>query len=511
MDWRCDPNLYEFFRTKHFWFGEEDVCMAWQNMISKSLNKQDKNDFLKSSTTAKLLRARTALSGSDTQTDERWPSMFDHDVISFAHGEGIRRPYPEAIKNMISALHDPDSFPVENYMFLQRHEELEDCISQEMQSIGIPIDLSKNIVIDAGTSRLITAALDYLTKPGDSVITFPGFYHPLASWCDYRSLKLVVVPQRNGDDLIPNAFALDRAIQNNTNVRKPVVVLFNPSISGVVCRGQTLLEIARVLTRSNIWAIEDALFANCLPAGKSKVQRLAQTEAAQQLLTVSGASKMHGLANMRIGWGCGPADLVRNLQDSITSSSATIPHLSKVAALGALKASTVYKKANLEEIQKRITLLSSEIKELDSKLRSAHGIQDPLITVHHQPIAGHSLLLDFNGFVKQVTSAETKLTESADLTKWILKRCKVAFAPAQSHGFNGFLLRANIASIGTSFTYSASLEIEKAWRGEWNNEHEKLFEKPFTRCRNEIRSAITDRITPVFLEALSSQKHSWRP
>ena len=85
-----------------------------------------------------LTRARRALAGQDSRGRRVAPSMFDADVVSFAHGEGIRRPFPGAIAAAAAALSDAHRAPIENYMFLRRSDELEAQISREFQSLGVP-------------------------------------------------------------------------------------------------------------------------------------------------------------------------------------------------------------------------------------------------------------------------------------------------------------------------------------------------------------------------------------
>lgn len=68
----------------------------------------------------KLRRARLALMGLGEDGARIGPGMFDAGVVSFAHGEGVRRPFPGAIRNAVAALRDAEAAPIENYMFLKR-------------------------------------------------------------------------------------------------------------------------------------------------------------------------------------------------------------------------------------------------------------------------------------------------------------------------------------------------------------------------------------------------------
>ncbi len=452
-----------------------------------------------------LQRARQALMGSDDPEAGRRPSMFDPDVVSFAHGEGVRRPYPEAIAAMTRALANPESMPIENYMFLRRFPKLEKAIAREMTAIGVPDEHAANVVLDAGTTRLIIAALELMTKPGDTVVTYSGYYHPLASWCAYRSLDLHVVPTSPEEAYRPSAARLEASISKFSGAKPSVLIMFNPSMTGAICGMTEMEKIGEIVARYKMWAIEDALFANCEFDNRARSARLAKTPAADRVLTAAGASKLHGLANLRIGWGCGALALVDALRDYVTSSAASIPHLAKVAALASMRAPVTFRSRNLREVNARLALVAATIRDIDARLRSSTGCSAPVVRVAHTPDAGHSILLDFGGFVDAVRLRGLHFSDSADLARWFLDTCKVAFSPAQSHGFDGFFLRVNVASVGTPLTYEASRSFECHWDTAWSRAHEAAFDRGFSGGRAIIMKAMTERVEPAMQRALGGK------
>src|SRR5215467_13998779 len=86
----------------------------------------------------KLSRARLVLSGRDADGNRVHPSMFDDGVISFAHGEGLRRPHPSVVSAGIKALIDTKKSSLENYLFMQRLGQFDDLIQQRFIKIGVP-------------------------------------------------------------------------------------------------------------------------------------------------------------------------------------------------------------------------------------------------------------------------------------------------------------------------------------------------------------------------------------
>lgn len=454
----------------------------------------------------RLQRARQALMGVDASGARRTPGMFDPGIVSFAHGEGVRRPWPGAIRAARAALADADGAPVENYMFLRPFPELEAAIRDEFVGNGVPGPLARNVVLDAGSTRLIVAALSLATRDGAEVVTGPGFYHPLAGWCAHLRRPLHVLPGERRRDYKIAAAALARFLEARDPAVPPVLVLFNPTMTGAVYGRDELEAIAGVLETYDMFAIEDALFAGSEHAAGAGGARLAATRAGARCLTVAGASKLHCLANLRIGWGCGPEPLVAALQDHVTSSSASLPHVCKAAALGALRAPPLFIRRNVAECRDRIALVAELVCDLDDRLRRATGGTAPLVETAHPVAAGHSLLIGFPGLAGCRDADGEELRDGVDLTRFFLREAGVAFAPALSHGFDGLRLRANVASIGTAHTYPASLRFEAegadAELAGWGEAQEHAFDAGFARGRAEIAAAFRERVEPALLRLL---------
>src|SRR6185436_12847429 len=130
-----------------------------------------------------LNRARLVLSGLDEDGVRAHPGMFDPDVISFAHGEGVRRPHPLVINAGVRALLDTEESSLDNYLFLRPFPQFEDRIARDFMAQGIDEHIARNIVIDSGTTRLFCAWLNAVSKKGDIFLAAPTFYHSLAKWC----------------------------------------------------------------------------------------------------------------------------------------------------------------------------------------------------------------------------------------------------------------------------------------------------------------------------------------
>lgn len=420
-----------------------------------------------SSEYSRLSRARQVLSGQDERGNRIHPSMFDPDVISFAHGEGLRRPHRTVVSAGVMALIDTQCSSLENYLFMQRIPRLDELIAQRFQRVGIPESISRNIAIDCGTTRLFVAFLQLLSRPGDVFITAPGFYHPLAGWCHDWGVRLVCVSTRREFDykLTPDDLELwwNSTVDKGT-IPKPVgLMLFNPSMVGAIYSSYELRQLAEWVIKHDLLVLEDAIFSETEFDETIAPARIAACPGMEnRVFTITGGSKVHGLANIRIAWGCGPKSLIDHLNRFITSTGPTVPQLAKLMALAALEAPLAYIERHASECLTRVRQICVLIDEVNSSLRQRFNLPADwkAVRVELSPKAGHSILLSFDALSGLKTDSGFTINDSIDLTRYFLDTAKVAFSPGLSLGWDGCLLRCNFGCIGTEFTFSGSTTVE---------------------------------------------------
>src|SRR3569833_1109808 len=95
----------------------------------------------------RLRSARHVLAGLDADGVRAHPSMFDPYVISLAHGDGTRRPPRTAVAAGVAALLETETASLDDYMFLQHHEELEAAVTAAFAGQRIPDEIAANVSI----------------------------------------------------------------------------------------------------------------------------------------------------------------------------------------------------------------------------------------------------------------------------------------------------------------------------------------------------------------------------
>ncbi len=462
----------------------------------------------------RLMRARLALDGRDDDGRKVSPGMFDPGVISFSHGEGMRRPTPDVIATGIAALLDPRRASIENYRFLERCEPLEHAIAKRFVAEGIPDSTARTLCIDAGTTRVFAALFHAATRPGDAILVAPTFYHPLSAWCWQAGCELVQLPSNAAHEFKVTAAILDRAceLDRREHDRRRIVILFNPSPTGAIYSARELSELAAVISRHDLLAVEDVIFAGTEFAPGPYPRLAALRSVTERTVTIGGASKAQCLANLRLGWASGPKRLIDEMNAYTTATGAAIPALVTLMGAAALEMPDLFVGANTAEAQRRALL----VEELVATLRAALTETPFRPEVVHRPQAAHSVLLSLQG----------PWSDSLALVRWTLARARVSFSPAYSFGLDGPIVRANFASLGADATHAASAPREllaalDAVAGALpGDDRERMLaivdslaarangptiDDGFARGRAEIREAFVDRLLPALLHASSHE------
>jgi aspartate aminotransferase len=454
-----------------------------------------------------LNAARHALAGSTKGGTKIHASMFDRDVVSFAHGEGVRRPHPSVVAEGVKALLDHQRSSLDNYLFLQRCDPLEDAIALKCQGLQISGSNALNVCVDAGTTRVFQAFLNTATSAGDTILTSPGYYHPLSDWCHRLRLNLVCVQTERDNSFKLCGKSLERAIDKLRSVglsRPRALILFNPNLSGAIYNENDLKLLEEVLVGNDMLIVEDLIFSGTEFPGTAPVRSICQFGTLQdRVVSVMGCSKAHGLANIRIGWACGPRNIIQPMNRFVASTSATIPQLAKLMALAALQCPAEYLQTNAVECYNRFRMICRLIKAIDGKLcRELKREVTSCIKIPFIPYAGHSCLIEFPVFNRETT----ELANNIELARALLRIGRIAFSPGLSIGYDGFTLKATFGCVGAEHTYQHSRREEILWlkRKAGDIVSRQKAKKGFRAGRKTIRLSFKERLYPALRSMLCS-------
>lgn len=480
----------------------------------------------------RLQQCRAALAGVDDEGNAIHPGMFDAGIVSLANGDGTRRPPAEAIAAGVSALLDPLSCPLDDYLFLQSFEPLERDVAMGFLRGGIPSHVARNICVDCGTTRLFGAFLQCVAQPGDVFLAAPTFYHSLPDWCDRFGVTLACVPAllHTGYKLTVEALeAWYKAHVESGLIPKPKgLFLFNPTQTGAVYEPGELAKLAEFIEKADLMVLADHVFSDTEFPGSDRAAYLAaQPGMAGRVVTVDGVSKSHNLANIRVGWACGPKDIIDAMRAYGVSTIISVSRLSLIMARAALNAPAEYLETNAREGARRAAIIARALEHWTAAVRAlpgAHEAAKHRFELVHYPQAGHSLLVTCRPLLG-LRYAHGVIRNSLDVTRFFLSDAGVAVSPGYSSGLDGCEVRLCFGSVGLATTYAHSAARERAaaarcfeslvpqteapaedracHRSASVLEHAESSD-PFEAGRNQLQAALMERMLPAILRLIQA-------
>lgn len=440
---------------------------------------------------SRIRRVREVLSG---QTG-RLPFYQRHpEVVSLATGSGTRRPHATVIEAAVRSVLGSERYSFDDYHFLQPYSPMLDAARRDLAAMGVPRNQRQSILVDFGSSGIITGAFHLLLRSGDIVLTAPGFYHGLIEWCDLAGLELAISDPNDGGPPCLTAGSIRswfRGLDDDSRNRRRAVFFSNPTFTGHVYTRAELESLADAIAEVDAYVICDMVFAGT-EFGDEKAASLASFEQlAGKVLTVRSVSKTHNLANLRVGWAGGPPDVIQRLDGQRESTKGTVPFICQAMAAAAIDAPEDYFRANAVECRTRVDLIVDWTKRLNQEVHSRFGIENCIAPVT-TPQSGHSILLDAPVLKGLLTPDGACLNSSADLGEYLLQHHRVCISPAYSMGFDGMEFRISFGSVGLSLSYAASrsAELFVARRAVGSTDSIAVpFEDPFQDGRGQLRSA----------------------
>jgi N-succinyldiaminopimelate aminotransferase len=170
---------------------------------------------------------------------------------------------------------------------------------------GLEVDPDGEVLITAGATEAVTAAMLALCEPGDEVIVFEPYYDSYAAAISMAGAKRSVVPLAGPDW----SFDLDRLAAAWTP-RTRLVLLNTPhNPTGKVFRPDELAAVAQLCVEHDLVAVTDEVYEHLVFDGVH-VPLATLPGMAGRTLTVSSAGKTFSFTGWKVGWVTGPRALV---------------------------------------------------------------------------------------------------------------------------------------------------------------------------------------------------------
>jgi N-succinyldiaminopimelate aminotransferase len=170
---------------------------------------------------------------------------------------------------------------------------------------GFVFDPESEVLVTAGATEAVTAAILALCETGDEVVVFEPFYDSYGAAIAMAGAQRRVVP------LEPPAWSFDEdRLASVVTPRTRLLLVNTPhNPTGKVFSPEELESVARVCRDHDLLAVTDEVYEHLVFEG-SHVPLATLPGMAERTLTVSSAGKTFAFTGWKVGWVCGPAALV---------------------------------------------------------------------------------------------------------------------------------------------------------------------------------------------------------
>jgi N-succinyldiaminopimelate aminotransferase len=211
-------------------------------------------------------------------------------------------------------------------------ELLEAVAAHQRRFYGLDYDPRRQILVTAGATEAIAATILALCESGDEVVTFEPYYDSYAATIALSGAERRVVPLRPPDwSFDPEGLA--RAITPRTRL----ILLNTPhNPTGRVFSEADLAIVADICVANDLIAVTDEVYEHLVFEGRHST--LAGFPGMRgRTLAISSAAKTFAVTGWKVGWICGPEELVtavRTVKQFLTFASGTPFQLAVATGLG---------------------------------------------------------------------------------------------------------------------------------------------------------------------------------
>lgn len=184
--------------------------------------------------------------------------------------------------------------------------------AQRQRRYGIEYDPDTEVLVTVGATEAIASAVIGLIEPGSEVLLIEPFYDSYSPVVAMASAQRVAVP------LVPHGrgFALDAdALRRAVTPRTRALIVNSPhNPTGTVLSAEELAAIAEVAIAADLLVITDEVYEHLVFDGRRQVPLAGFDGMAERTITISSAAKMFNCTGWKIGWACGPAQLITGMR-----------------------------------------------------------------------------------------------------------------------------------------------------------------------------------------------------
>lgn len=248
--------------------------------------------------------------------------------------------------------------------------ELREAISNYLKdTIGIKYDPKTEVVATVGATEAINAVIFTIANHDEKIIVpTPVFslYWPVANLANTPYRLVNVAP----DNFILTPQRLETAIKAEKGKVRAVILNYPTNPTGVEYSKEQLAGLAEVAKKYNLFVITDEIYSTLVYGVK---HYSIASMIPERTLYISGLSKSHAMTGYRLGYVCGPAEIIKQI-NKVHDLLVTCPvESSQAAAMEALNNGRDDPEAYRKVYQKRRDFVVAKMNQMGMKTVKPQG------------------------------------------------------------------------------------------------------------------------------------------
>ena len=225
---------------------------------------------------------------------------------------------------------------------------------------GVVYNFKNEVLITVGGSEAIDAGLRAVINPGDEVLVPEPSYVSYVPCAILAGAKPVIINLKNENQFRLTPQELKAAITPKTKV---LILPYPNNPTGAIMERSDLEAVAEVIKKHDLLVLSDEIYGE-LTYKEKHVSIASLPEMKERTIYINGFSKAYAMTGWRLGYACGPAEIIQQMTKIHQFAIMCAPTTSQYAAIDALKNGDEDIATMREAYNERRRYLMHEFKEM---------------------------------------------------------------------------------------------------------------------------------------------------
>ena len=177
---------------------------------------------------------------------------------------------------------------------------------------GTEYDPDTEVLVTVGATEAIAASVLGLVEPDSEILLIEPFYDSYSPVIALAGCHRRAVPLRqDGRGFAIDIDGLRRAVTPKT---KALIINSPHNPTGMVATDDELRALAELAVSADLLVISDEVYEHLVFDGRRHLPLANYPGMAERTITISSAAKMFNVTGWKIGWACGPSELIKGVR-----------------------------------------------------------------------------------------------------------------------------------------------------------------------------------------------------